>query len=306
MVKSIAKGIAFCTLISLALGGCQRRQPDIIDRKYLPPHTLATIVGELKIYQSVDFYRFGFPETPAGQNVFKATLKRLDNFENLYPDEMVDIVSFCRALALEKVGKTDEAALYYEKVMQDESSPLVKEAQERLAMLREINNLLFPQTTPSTLQASIVLLEQQVYGLNRLVNNIENAEYEPLLMYLRENVQMEYALLLKNHHAVLEEGIKKATAIINVLIEENPESARFWAHKLMLADFYFELAKEYTILIPPGSLEFSTREFLEFAETARQLYYETSLADGFHEKLEAKYKLSAISEFIDATVDKAI
>ena len=74
---------------------------------------------------------------------------------------------------------------------------------------------------------------------------------------------------------------------------------------MMLADFYYELAKYYTARQSPTSPEFSVERFKSMAEPARQLYYEISLADGYPEKLEAKSKLSAINSFINDIIEQA-
>lgn len=296
-------------VITLALIlGCHRDAPQVIDRKYLPPHTLTTIVAELKIYQSADIYRFPYPRTPAGQNVFKATLKRLDNFENLYPefrDEFKEIIDFSRALAFEKLGETDRAAEYYQIVAESKGSPLQQEACRRLAIIEQINSVLQIETQPKTVEGLLIIYEQRIFGIEQLLKTIDDPEFEPLLLLLREQAQLEYALLLKDHYSLLEDGIQKTIEAFNRLIETNQESKLLWSHRMRLADFYYELAKDYIAQQSPDSIEFSAEKFKSITEPARELYYEISLADGYPEKLEAKNKLSAINSFISSILEQA-
>ncbi|MCD6384330.1 hypothetical protein J7M23_00995 [Candidatus Sumerlaeota bacterium] len=297
--------------IVIALGvmwGCQHQTSTIIDRKYLPPHTLSTIIAELKIYQSADIYRFPYPRTPAGQNVFKATLRRLDNFERLYPElagEFKDIIDFSRALAFEKLGEIDKADKYYRSVTECRDSPLQQEARRRLTIIDQINTVLQKETNPQTLEGLLVIYEQQIYGMGQLLKTIEDPEYKPILFLLREQAELEYALLLKEHYSLLDDGIQKTIDAFKSLIKDNQESKRVWSHRMMLADFYYELAKYYTARQSPTSPEFSVERFKSMAEPARQLYYEISLADGYPEKLEAKSKLSAINSFINDIIEQA-
>ncbi len=293
-------------VVATSISGCGKRTPSVIDQEYLPPHTLAGIITELKLYESADCYRLPYPRTPAGQNVFKATVKRLDNFQELYPDKNTDIVLFSRALALVKLGEIRAAVDTYSALIQYFSdSPLVDETKRRLRRLEKILDVMDTDIFPSTVEGSITMYNRQIYETAILIQETEESYYHSLLLLLRERLQVERALLLKVHYASLEEGVNRTLDAFRDLIAENKESKRIWEHRLMSADFYYSLAREYTASTPPDSLHFDREQFEAITGPARELYFHISRADGYHEKIEAEHKLKAINAFIKATLDKA-
>ena len=64
-------------------------------------------------------------------------------------------------------------------------------------------------------------------------------------------------------------------------------------HLLALADFYAQLAREYTEAVPPASLAFDPARFSELSDASIQLYELVGSHDGRPEKLEATRKLEA-------------
>ncbi|MCX7767215.1 MAG: hypothetical protein N2246_10970, partial [Candidatus Sumerlaeia bacterium] len=206
--------LSFLTLILnlIVFCSCRTPKPEIIDKELLPSHTLTSIVAELKIYQLSDVYRFSYPQTPAGQNVFKATLQRLDNFETLYPGVATDIVNFSRALALEKLCQLKEAASYYRLLIpppniqnerKEYESPLIAEAQRRLSLIEQIIRANEPGAYPSTLSGLLVFYDQRIYNLSQLLKEIQDEEYRVLIKLLREQAQLEVALLFKDNYTCL-------------------------------------------------------------------------------------------------------
>lgn len=301
-------------LIIVVFCSCRTAPPQLIDRELLPSHTLTSIVAELKIYQMADVYRFPYPQTPAGQNVFKATLKRLDNFETLYPGVATDIVNFSRALAFEKLCQLKEAADHYrllitsqtgEQEQEKDNSPLTAEAQRRLTLVEQIIRANDPGAYPSTLSGLLVFYEQRIYNLSQLLKEIQDEEYKTLIKLLREQAQLEVALLLKDNYTALDDGIRKTLAAFDSLIKQNEDSKLVWSHRLRLADFYYQLARDYVGRVSPHTTMFKLERFKDLTEPARQLYYEISLADGYPEKLEAEHKLAAINAFINAVISQS-
>ena len=73
----------------------------------------------------------------------------------------------------------------------------------------------------------------------------------------------------------------------------------------MLADFYYELAKEYTYLADPEGPSFRLADFEGFANSARAEYKIVERADGFAEKMEGRAKLLSLEAFAERVTERA-
>ena len=91
---------------------------------------------------------------------------------------------------------------------------------------------------------------------------------------------------------------------MKTIIDEHKESKNYYTHHLRLADFYFQLAKEYVDLNAPEGTEFREEKFEELINAAADLYFAVSQADGYREKEEGKAKLKSLFSFANSVSQK--
>jgi hypothetical protein len=187
----------------------------------------------------------------------------------------------------------------------DCDSELKSLAQEKMAVAEEFNEIVNQQVGQATLQGYMDALREKTAQLGRLIARCQGTQYEALAKVEKENAEIEYAVLLTENHMVIRDGVEKAVAQIQRLIENNNESKRIFAHRLMLADFYYALAKEYVLENDPEQAAFKSEEFDALISAARAQYYQVEQADGYEEKVEARAKLAALSEFAHTVAARA-
>ena len=268
-------------------------------RRDLPVHpyeNLLSILADFQWHLEDDIYRFAYPRDAAGNSIFKITIVRLANYQALYPDRFPDIVAFARAQAYERLGDYPQAIGNYKDVLSS-STELEQLAKEKMAVAEEFNEIVNNPVGQRTLQGYMDIISERIARLDQLITRYQGTPYEALARVEKENAELEYAVLLMENRMVIRDGVEKAVSQIQKLIQDNSESKRIYAHHLLLADFYFELAKEYILLNDPEQAVFKIEEFEALVSSARAQYYMVEQADGYEEKLEARAKLKALSEF---------
>ncbi len=276
-------------------------------RRELPVHpyeNLLSILADFQWHLEDDIYRFPYPRDAAGNSIFKITIVRLANYQELYPDRFRDIVAFARAQAYERLGDYQQAIANYQQVLGNntELKPL---AQEKMAIAEEFNEIISQPLDQRTLQGYMDALKDKIAQLNQLITLYEGTPYEALAKVEKENAEVEYAVLLIENRMVIRDGVEKAVIQIQKLIQNNSESKRTYSHLVLLADFYFALAKEYVLLNDPEQAAFKIEEFEALVSAARAQYYQVEQADGYEEKLEARAKLKALGEFTNTIAARA-
>ncbi len=269
-----------------------------------PYENLLSILADFQWHLEDDIYRFPYPRDAAGNNIFKITIVRLANYQELYPGRFYDIVAFARAQAYERLGDYQQAIANYQQVLgsNTELKPL---AQEKMAIAEEFNETINQPLEQRTLQGYMDALKDKIAQLDQLITLYEETPYEALAEVEKENAEVEYAVLLIENRMVIRDGVEKAVIQIQKLIQDNGESKRIYAHRVLLADFYFALAKEYVLLNDPEQAAFKIKEFEALVSAARAQYYQVEQADGYEEKLEARAKLEALREFANTIAARA-
>lgn len=106
-------------LVGLAMavvaGGCAPKIQE--SDRYKPAESLLEILSDFQRHLSDDTYRFPTFKDITGQNIYKATLLRLNNFERLYPNKFGPIVAYSRAKAYEKLHDYKAAVASYRQII---------------------------------------------------------------------------------------------------------------------------------------------------------------------------------------------
>jgi len=263
-----------------------------------PYESLTQILADFSLHRADDLYRLGYPRDITGINLFRATLKRLDNFQTLNPGLYADIVAVTRGQLQERLGNYSAAAAAYASAganASEEMRSLAAQYSERVNLLAAAVNRPLDSSSLARYAAD---LELKRNDLLRLSQQFAGTPYAPLARIEAENADVERVILLFNSRYVTPNGLNESMREANALLERHKDSARELQHQILVADFYSQAAHEYAALHSPERADFDSAEFDPLTNAARELYFRVSQKDGTQEKLEARAKLQALESFI--------
>ncbi len=279
--------------VGLALGGC-RSTPT--NAEWQPHESLLTILAELELHRHDDLYHFGYPRDVTGQNVFRASLVRLTNWELQWPGRWRDIVAFSQALAFEMLGEFDAAeGLFAEVAALD--TELAPTAREHLAAVERFADLAAFEPEGETLSLFLLDLSEHVDRWRREAVRRRETPWEAIAAHAWEQAEMQRAEVLCQARFSLSDGEEQYREACERLIEHHAESHRIHRHWLRLGDHHRELAERFVTFSPPAQTAFDLETFEELVSAARSIYLQVERADGFREKLEARARLASLEEF---------
>jgi hypothetical protein len=253
------------------------------------------LLADFMLYEKTDLYAVRPIEDLSGQNAYRATIQRLDFFQQDRPDTETDIVLVTRAKCWARLGAYRNAIEDYMQVaaMGDDSplSPLARERAENLLPFREVHLL---GEKPKTMADFIQNLETRIERLREI--EIEYlGTYDAILARRdREQQQVELCLGLFRNRFVLRHGAQRAIDLAENMLEEHATSARVEEHRLRLGLFYLEMARDMTTLSPPESPTFDLELYERLSRNAREHISKVALADGRLEKIEAQAQLRVL------------
>ncbi|MGC8740526.1 MAG: hypothetical protein ACP5QZ_04155 [Candidatus Sumerlaeaceae bacterium] len=297
--------IALAAIGALALGGPFKRdktqQPSVAQ----PTENLLIIVADIQRHLADDVYRYPYPQDFTGQNIFRAALIRLANYETLYPKKLPDIVSLAKAQAFEKLTAYEEALANYEKAAKSSDPNIAKSASEGAERMRRFIRVVRQSLDRSGLRTYERDLSKLIRDLDDLVAELKGTHSQCLALLERERAQLLLAEFYVTMRFIQPYTTDDALAQLRRNIEQNKDSKQRYRHRMMLADFYFELATQYMIKADPDGPNFDMRQFEGYANAARSEYDIISRADGFPQKAEARAKLLAVEALVQEVTERA-
>ncbi len=270
-----------------------------------PAENLLLIVADIQRHVNDDVYRFPYATDVTGQNIFRASLVRLANYEKLYPGRMTDVISLAKAQAWERLCSFPEAAANYDKAAKSEDAAIKKVAGEgferakRFALASESE---LDQSNPRTFERDMTL---RIELLGKLASEFKSTPYACLARVVRERCQMQLSEFFVSMRFLQPYSTKQAEEALKKNSDANRDSKLLYAHHLRLADFYYERAREYILKNDPAGANFNLKDFESFVNPARSEYKIVEEADGFPEKLEGRAKLLALEAFLDRVLERA-
>ena len=265
--------------------------------QYVTEEDLLKVVNEFQRVASKDTYRFPIPKDVTGANIYKATLTRLQDYEEKHPGAYPEILAFTRARAYEALHEYDKAIEQYQIVSQSKS-PLKEDATSAIIVLNAFRDLQKQPISGSTPVEYLQSLDQQISAWQELQQQYAGSLYEALAREEAEHLdQARVAFLFVNRHRI-EDGNESVILSYNQLIDKHKESKNIYRYRIELGDFYFTLAQEYATQNDPESLHFDPSTFEELGRAALRLYAQVAQEDGVIEKLEAKGKLEALKAYM--------
>jgi hypothetical protein len=276
-----------------ALSGCRSAPTPTEWRSH---ESLITILAELELHRGEDFYRFGYPRDITGQNVFRATLVRVANWERQWPGRWPDIVAFTKAVAFEALGEFETAhALFAESASLE--TELAPAAREHMVVVERLAALSAGEPEGETLSLFLLDLDRHVDRWRHEAEQRRGSPWESIAAVAWEQADMQRAEILRQARFTLSDGDRRHREACEALIEVHSESHRVHRHWLRLGDLHRDLAERLVIHSPPSQTPFDLDTFEQLVAAARSVYLKVERADGFRERLEARAKLAALEEF---------
>ncbi len=291
------RSVLSVVLLPLLLVGCAGGVAK--DPRYAPSESLLDIVTDFHRFSREDLYRFSVPKDIAGINVYKATLIRLEDYEQKHPDRYPDIIWYTRAMAYERLREYGKAIDAYRLVVEMDSSPLGPEARASLEALGDFEGALqgYGQWDGDA-SAFVGHLEEKATAWRTLSETFRGTVYEYLALIEAEKLdRLKVEYLQENRHR-LEEGNDLVIGAYQSLITMHEASKHRTGYVVDFADFYVVLAKDYARANPPEDRTFQWQEFSRWANRAWRLYADVAQKDGSLEKLEAQGKLQALQAYV--------
>jgi hypothetical protein len=293
--------------VALALGisGLSPAAPDAQAAYTQPAENLIIIIADIQRHITDDVYRFPYPQDVNSQNIFRAAIVQLSNYEKLYPGRNSDIVALGRAQAFERLCAFQEAGLNYEKAKNSDDATLKKLAQQGFDRCKRFSAIVDRDLDQSSLRAYEDALNLQITDLGKLAADLANTPHACLAKLERERTQMRLAEFYSMFRFMKPYTTEMALEQLKKNLGANTDSKLRYTHHLMLATLNYELAREYTVLHDPEGPDFRLADFDSFANAARAELAIVEQADGFAEKQEGRALLTALEAFIERVHDRA-
>lgn len=265
--------------------------------QYETEDDLLKITTEFQRVEANDTYRFPLPQDVTGANAYKATLKRLDDYQAKHPGAYPVLVAFTRGRAYEGLHAYPQALEEYQRIgatphrLKDEA---VKSA-TALSKFQELTQQPISATTPvEYLQA----LDDQAAAWRALSQEWSGTRYETLALEEAERVDVAKVTFLKLNRYQLQDGSESVIVAYRQLLDQHPESKNRYRYLIELGDFFSTLAEEYVSQNDPEGLFFSVVTFEELGQAALNQYAQVAQQDGVIEKLQARGKLQALEAYM--------
>jgi len=307
-----ARPLLLPALLAVLAAGCAHDGPD---PRYRPAENLLEVIAVLRRHVPDDTYRFEPARDFTGRNVYRSSLLRLENMEQVHANALRaghwdGPVAFAKARALERLRAFDLAAQHYRSAALRDAE-LREEALRSAALcegLHAASELAFEvqdladgdvgrELRKSDPEAVLAAFEERQERLEALRETALGTHYEAVIREEMEHADMARARYFAGVRKVVADGDVRAVAEHQRVVVRHRESKLRNQHLLDLADLYAELAEEYVEAHPPESLTFDPARFQELIDAASRLYEMVANQDGTPEKLEASRRLEAFLAF---------
>ncbi len=315
--RAQVKSSAIAALALATLAGCANTNE--VDPLYRPAENVLEVISVLRAHISDDTYRFEPARDFTGRNVYRSSLLRLENLEQLHADalyagHMDGVISFAKARAFERLSAFDLAVQSYQ-LAADQSEELRAEALASADVCDTLQSTsrmdlglestgdeeadLLAEQRLSELDPTTVLdeFEKRVAILDELALSVAGTHYGPIVAEEIERADLLRANYFEGIRTTRLDGDVLALSERQRVVTQHAESKNFNRHLLSLADLYADLAVSYAETHPPESLSFDPVRFRELIEGASEIYEMVARRDGTPEKLEASRRLEAFLAF---------
>lgn len=269
-----------------------------------PHESVLAVIAELKIFLRLDPYRAEPGRDLAGQNIYRVSLQRLNNLDELVGEEYDDVINFARAECYERLGRWSEAAKAFASAAANNTS-LAEEAKIRQQWDEKIVEATGGGESARTLDSFLNHLDVVYGALAQLRESKPAAPYDSFIAVEMERTLERKASFLFENRFVLERGADRATEAAERLVKENAESRRKSDHLLLLGRFQETRARDYVQFNDPTGSDFDLKSWTTWIEQARAAYTKVAQADGDPAKPEGQARLRVLDAFAQRTIERA-
>ena len=297
---------AFAAVASLACASTPE-----LDPVYRPAESVLEVLAVLQRHVDDDTYRFPAARDFTGRNVYRSSLLRLENLEQLHADglragHLDGVIHFGKGRALERLRAYGLAVAAYE-IAAERDEAVKAEALRSADTCRDLARALeigpaatrvadANLTLPSP-SAALTRFERRGAALDELLALNDGNHHAYVVREEIERGDRERAAYFTRLRGVLPEGEVTAIAERRRLAERHADSKLAPRHLLDLADLFADLAYEYVEVHPPESLTFDPAAFRDYVDSGARFYEMVAAQDGTTEKLEATRRLEAFLAF---------
>lgn len=285
---------------ALAFGlcaGCASPPRPVADGRYEPYESLLEITSDIQRHANDNTYRFPAPRDPSGQNLYKASLIRLLNYEKIYPRRMTDVVSYSKGICMERLHDYDGALKAFRAVAESDS-PLKEKARAKLPYMEKFNDLAGYRIEKNNVGDYLTEMEFKLDAWHNFVKEARGTPYEWLAVEDEEKTEQHLAEFVAQNYLIIKNGAENALNLFRQLTIKHAQSKNINLHYLNWADFCALLTKRYAQDKDPRSLDFDMATFNKSADAAIRLYSLVAQKDGAEEKVQALGKLQAFNAYV--------
>jgi len=298
----------FCKWLCLSLAaawiltGCSFRsaKSPSPEPQYQTASSILEVVKDFRRLAREDLYRFAVPKDITGDNIFKATLVRLEDYEKKNPGQFSDVVEFTKAMAYERLRDYEQAVAHYRKVAEREGQ-LKDETAKNIETLETFLTIIKRPLDAQDPFQYIKALDVKVSDWNALIKKHQGTVYEFLAREEEEQVDRAKVTFVELNRYRMKDGNQLVILGYTQLATKHRQSKNLYRHLLDFGDFYYTLSKEYVLQNDPEGLSFDSGAFDQFAKSALSLYTEVAQVDGIAEKIEAQGKIEALRGLMERT-----
>ena len=298
-------------LLLAAVVGCQTSIE--VDPRYRPAESILELLAVLQRHVPDDTYRFVPARDFTGRNVYRSSLLRLENLENLHADalragHMDGVIAFGKARALERLRAYDLAAEAY-RLASERDDALAAEALHGAAVCDALHGavempLLADGTAtyedPVSIASPALILDRydaRAARLEEIERDTDGTHHAFVAREELEHADVERARAFTRLRPLLVDGDVRAAAELQRVVRRHGDSKHAARHLLGLADLYTVLSEEYVERHPPETFEFDPAQFRDLVDSGARVYEMVASRDGTIEKVEASRRLEAFLAF---------
>src|SRR2546428_11970331 len=286
--------IVLALLLGAGLAGPPARAGDATGA-YAPYEDLLEVLGALTGHLHDALYRFPPAKDPAGHDLYRLALSRLENWEKRYPGRLRDVVGYARAEALERLGEYAKAADGYGQVAAEASrlADQARTARDRAAGFAAAAAL--PEDGPDV-DATLAALRKKLDAWGRLVARWTGTPYETPALVEEERLERAAASVVVRNRTIVQDGNLTAERALRFLVQKHADSRNLPDHILRLGDLYADVARDYADA-HGRPLAFQEDEFGQRADRALEMYRKVATWDGAPQKPEAQGRFAAFDAY---------
>jgi len=297
-MKPLKVTLFLAGLLILNAGCSSKKIPQ--EPQYEAAGNLLETIKDFQRFAREDLYRYSIPKDITGANIMKATLVRLDDYEEVYPNRFSDLVNFSKAMAYERLRDYEQAVNNYREVA-DSNGRLGEQAEKNIVVLETFQEILSDPLPTQDPFEYIKALDEKVVAWNKLTVQYEGTPYEYLARVEEERIDRAKVAFAEINRHRLKDGNQLVILGYSQLITKHRQSKNLYRFLLDFGDYYVKIAKEYTAQNDPEGLNFAPDTFDHLAKSALKFYAEVSQQDGITEKLEAKGKIQSLQALMQKT-----